>query len=83
MLGLCGPQSILLSPARGGQTYLVRIYIIAMLAGQGPAHSQIDDVAHDGQGEGGANHVLPLRNHRQHGSREPAEEPERRQGPRV
>ena len=58
--GLGGPWPILLLLARGSQTYLVRIHVIAMLASQGPTHSQVDDVAHDGQGEGCANHVLPL-----------------------
>lgn len=80
---LCGTGPVLLCPAGGGWTYLVRIHIIAVLAGQGPAHGQVDDIAHNGQREGRAHHVLPLGNHRQHGSGEPAKEPESRQGPEV
>lgn len=48
-----------------------------MLAGEGPAHCQIDDVAHDCQGEGCSHHVLPLRNHRDHWTGKPAEDPRR------
>lgn len=40
--------------------YLVWIHVVAVLGGQRPAHSQVDDVSNDRQGESGAQHVLPL-----------------------
>lgn len=40
--------------------YLVWIHVVAVLGGQCPAHSQVDDVPNDRQRESGAQHVLPL-----------------------
>lgn len=41
-------------------SYLIGIHIVAMLCCQCPAHSQVDHIAHDSQGEGCAQHVIPL-----------------------
>lgn len=40
--------------------YLVGIHIIAVLGCQRPAHSQVDDIPHNSQGESCAQHVFPL-----------------------
>jgi len=40
--------------------YLVGIHVVAVLGCQCPGHSQVDHIAHDGQGESCAQHVFPL-----------------------
>lgn len=40
--------------------HLVGVHVIAMLGCQSPAHSQVDDIPHNCQGESCAQHVFPL-----------------------
>lgn len=40
--------------------HLVGIHVVAMLGCKCPAHSQVDDIPHNCQGESCAQHVVPL-----------------------
>lgn len=58
--------------------YLVGVHVVAMLGCQRPPHGQVDHVAHDGERESCADHVLPLVHQGQGRCWEPARKAEAR-----